>query len=71
LYGSGGARLQSGADKKLSVTVGPLSAVVYRARRALEPSRSAPSIALAEPGTLRDRAEIGATVGGDGFAEAA
>jgi alpha-amylase len=69
LYGSGPARLVSGADKRLGLTVEPLSAVVYRATKPLERSLQAPAISLADPGELRDRAEVRATVGGDGFAE--
>ncbi len=69
LYGGGERWVRSGSDKRLGVTVPPLSAVVYVATRRIERSRRAPSIALKELGTLRDRAEIGATVGGDGFAE--
>jgi glycosidase len=69
VYGGGPPRLWTGADKRLALTVGPLSAVVYRAVRPLERSRSAPPIALADPGPLRDRAEVRADVGGDGFAE--
>jgi glycosidase len=69
LYGDGEPRLESGSDKRLSVTVPPLSAVVYEATRRIERSPSAPVITLKELGTLRDRAEIGANVGGDGFAE--
>jgi hypothetical protein len=49
--------------------VGPLSAVVYRAAEPLERSRQAPAVTLADPGSLRDRAEIRADVGGDQFAE--
>jgi glycosidase len=70
VYGSGASQLRSDGDRKLSVAVGPLSAVVYRADRRLERSRRAPSISLREPGAeLRDRAEIGADVGGAGFDE--
>src|SRR4051794_14486622 len=69
LYGNGAARVRTGADRKLSLTVGPLSAVVYKASRRLGRSRRAPSIELEQPGALRDRAEIRATVGGDRFAE--
>ena len=69
LYGTGPARLLSGADKRLGVTVEPLSAVVYRAAEPLERSHRAPAISLADPGELRDRAEVRAEVGGDGFAE--
>jgi alpha-amylase len=69
VYGSGAGELSSGTDRRLGLTVGPLSAVVYRAVRPLDRSREAPAIALASPGALRDRAEVGATLGGDGFAE--
>jgi glycosidase len=69
LYGSGPERLVSGADKRLGLTVEPLSAVVYRATKPLERSHRAPTISLADPGELRDRAEVRAGVGGDGFAE--
>jgi len=69
VYGAGSQQLQTGADKRLSLTAGPLSAVVYRAERPLDRSRSAPPITLADPGALRDRAEVRADVGGDGFAE--
>jgi hypothetical protein len=69
VYGSGPQRLRSDAGKLLGVTVGPLSAVVYRAADPLERSRRAPAVALAAPGSLRDRAEIRADVGGDQFAE--
>jgi alpha-amylase len=69
LYGTGPARLVSGADTRLGLTVEPLSAVVYRATKPLERSHRAPAISLADPGELRDRAEVRAEVGGDGFAE--
>jgi len=69
VYGSGPQRLRSDTGKLLGVTVGPLSAVVYRAADPLERSRRAPAVALAAPGPLRDRAEIRADVGGDQFAE--
>jgi alpha-amylase len=69
VYGSGPERLRTDAGKRLDLTVAPLSAVVYRATRPLERSRRAPSVTLANPGPLRDRAEIRAQVGGDQFAE--
>jgi glycosidase len=70
VYGSGAARVRSDRDKRLSVSVGPLSAVVYRAQERLERSHRAPGISLREPGgALRDRAEIRADVEGDGFNE--
>jgi alpha-amylase len=69
IYGGGERWLKSGSGKRLRVTVAPLSAVVYEATDRLERSRRAPSVALKALGTLRDRAEVGADVGGDGFAE--
>jgi alpha-amylase len=69
VYGSGPQRLRSDAGRLLDVGVGPLSAVVYRASEPLERSRHAPAVTLAAPGSLRDRAEIRADVGGDQFAE--
>jgi alpha-amylase len=69
VYGTGPGRLESGDDRRLAVTVPPLSAVVYRAAEPLPQNRFAPSISLGEPGVARGRAEIGAHVGGEGFAE--
>jgi alpha-amylase len=70
VYGRGGAgRVTTAADKSLRVTVGPLSAVVYRAAQRLPLSSDAPSVAIEVPDELRDRAEIRATVSGDGPAE--
>ena len=62
--------VRSDRDSRLSVTVGPLSAVVYRAKRPLAHVHRAPSISLRDPGDqMRDRAEIRADVSGDGFNE--
>jgi alpha-amylase len=69
VYGAGPERLRSHAGRRLSLTVGPLSAVVYRAVEPLERSRRAPAITLADPGSQRDRAEVRAEVAGSGFAE--
>ncbi|HXS45297.1 MAG TPA: alpha-amylase family glycosyl hydrolase [Solirubrobacteraceae bacterium] len=69
LYGSGEARVRTDAGKRLSVTVGPLSTVVYRSTHEVEAGRSTPSISVATVGDERDRAEVRADVGGDGFAE--
>lgn len=69
VYGAGPERLRSDAGRRLGLTVGPLSAVVYRAAEPLERSRHAPAITLADPGSQRDRAEVRAEVAGDGFAE--
>jgi glycosidase len=70
VYGSGAQRLRSDGGKRLGVTVGPLSAVVYRATEPLERSSHAPAVTVALPNpALRDRAEVRAAVDGDGFAE--
>ncbi|MEY2513078.1 MAG: hypothetical protein QOJ89_436 [bacterium] len=72
VYGVGAQALHSGADKRLQVTVPPLSTVVYRSAQPIPPSAGAPSIAIAEPadgGSGRDRLEVRADVGGDSFYE--
>jgi hypothetical protein len=69
VYGVGTRDLQTGADRGLTVTVEPLTTVVYRATARLPRSLVAPSVVLADPGLLRDRALVQATVGGSGFAE--
>ncbi|HWT24212.1 MAG TPA: alpha-amylase family glycosyl hydrolase [Solirubrobacteraceae bacterium] len=69
VHGAGAEVVDTAADRTLSVSVEPLSAVVYRAARRLPLPQVAPSITLASPGPLRDRAEIRAAVGGAGFAE--
>ena len=69
VYGDGPGRLRSGRDRDLDVTVGPLSAVVYRAEKRIPRSRRAPSVALDVPATGRDRLEVGADLGRDTFSE--
>ena len=69
VYGSGPDRLLTSANRQLDVTLGPLSAVVYRAKRHIPRSRSAPSIALDVPAEGRDRLEVRANLGADSFAE--
>ena len=49
VYGSGPVRLRSDRAKRLTVTVPPLSAVVYALDGRIPRSRRAPSIALARP----------------------
>jgi hypothetical protein len=69
LYGSR-ARLRSDSAGHLSVTVPPLSAVVYRAEDHVARSKRAPGISLRLPsGPARDRAEITAEVDGSSFYE--
>ena len=65
VYGEGPARIRSGRDGRLTVTVGPLSAVVYRAKDRIERSRKAPPISLTTPASGSDRLEVRANVAGD------
>jgi alpha-amylase len=70
VWGSGPQRLRTRGDRRLDVTVAPLSAVVYRAKKKIPRSHSAPSIAVAPSGSaVRDRYEVGADVGGSAFNE--
>jgi alpha-amylase len=69
LYGSGRARLRTDSARRLGLSVGPLSTVVYRASRRVEAGGAAPSIAVRTVGDVRNRAEVRAEVGGSGFAE--
>jgi hypothetical protein len=69
VYGSGPRRLHSGSDKRLKVTLDPLSAVVYRAKERIPKSHSAPPISLDVPAEGRDRLEVKANVSGDSFYE--
>jgi alpha-amylase len=69
VYGDGPSRLRSGRDKRLDVTVGPLSTVVYRSKKHIPRSHSAPPISLVVPADGRDRLEVSADVAGDSFYE--
>jgi alpha-amylase len=69
VHGRGPARLLSGGDRHLDVTLAPLSTVVYRANKHVPRSKAAPSIALDVPAEGRDRLEVGADLGSDAFAE--
>jgi alpha-amylase len=69
VYGDGPDWLRSGSDKRLDVAVGPLSTVVYRAKRHIPRSHAAPPIALDVPAEARDRLEVRADVAGDSFYE--
>src|SRR4051794_13048763 len=51
VYGDGPGRRRSGGDKHLDVTLAPLSTVVYKAKRHIPRSRSAPSVSLDVPAT--------------------
>ena len=69
IYGEGPDRLRSGSDKRLDVTVGPLSTVVYRSKKHIPLSHAAPPVSLVVPAQGRDRLEVRADVAGDSFYE--
>jgi glycosidase len=69
VYGSGARRLETDGDRRLHVTVAPLSAVVYEAHGRIPRSKAAPSISLTAPDEGRDRVDVGAAVDGDSFYE--
>jgi alpha-amylase len=72
LYGDGPARLKSGADAALTVTVPPLSAVVYAMDGRIPGSKAAPAVAVtgaAPAEDARGRMRVTAGVGGSSFAE--
>jgi pullulanase-type alpha-1,6-glucosidase len=67
LYPSAGTMLQTAADTALSVTVPPLSAVVFKARHPLPKPTAAPGISIVKPGAgeaVATRAEVVANVDG-------
>ncbi|WP_405013645.1 pullulanase-type alpha-1,6-glucosidase [Kitasatospora sp. NBC_01539] len=68
IYPAAGAKATTGADRKLTVTVPPLSSVVYKAKGKLAKPAAAPQITLQAPadgstGTVT----VGAGVPGGGF----
>ena len=70
LYPTKLAPLVSGSDGTLNVTVPALSAVVYRAKNRLPASPAAPALEITSPNedsVVRDRFEISAAAGTDGF----
>jgi alpha-amylase len=72
IYGDGPASLSTDAEKRLTVTVPPLSAVVYALDGRIPRSDRAPDIALEEPAPAaasRGRVEVRADVGGSSFYE--
>ncbi|OLT06071.1 hypothetical protein BJF77_16010 [Kocuria sp. CNJ-770] len=71
LYGTDGKdKRKSGKDARLDVEVAPLSTVVYRAGRALDPEQEAPQVRLQAPDLGADgRTELRADVPGRGFAQ--
>jgi hypothetical protein len=72
VYGDGPADVKSGADGALTLTVPPLSAVVYASAGRIPASDSAPSVALDPPApadVARGRMHVSASVGGSSFYE--
>ncbi|MBC6460909.1 pullulanase-type alpha-1,6-glucosidase [Actinomadura sp. HBU206391] len=66
--GPGGAAVTTAADRTLTATVPPMSAVVFQARKALAAPSAGPSVSITLPGDrLSGRPEIRAGVPGDGF----
>ncbi|WP_258061053.1 alpha-amylase family glycosyl hydrolase [Arthrobacter sp. 4R501] len=75
IYGSTGAgadEVNTSADGKLTVTVPPLSAVVYQSSGRIPHSKAAPAVALQEPAAApadNGRINVTADVGGASFYE--
>lgn len=72
IYGDAAAESRTDADGNLTVTVPPLSAVVYKSSGRIPHSKAAPSVALQEPAPAagdNGRLRIGADVGGKSFYE--
>ncbi|GAA2620134.1 hypothetical protein GCM10010399_59070 [Dactylosporangium fulvum] len=72
VYGDGPARVKSAPDGRLTLTVPPLSTVVYELNGRIPRSKAAPSISLAAPvpsAEARGRMQVTANVGGSSFYE--
>ncbi|OFI39327.1 alpha-amylase [Arthrobacter sp. SW1] len=72
IYGDAAKQLTTAADSTLTVTVPPLSAVVYRAVDKLPVSTAAPAVALGKPATSAadsGRIKVGAAVESSAFNE--
>ncbi|TQF05708.1 pullulanase-type alpha-1,6-glucosidase [Kitasatospora acidiphila] len=68
IYPATGQRLTTGADRQLTVTVPPLSSVVYQAAAKLAPSPATPAITPVMPADgSTGQVTLGAQVSGDGF----
>jgi alpha-amylase len=62
LWGDGPRSLRSGGDRSLTVTVAPLSAVVYRAEHKMDKPRSVPDVTLNVADEVSNRPEVSAVV---------
>ena len=72
VYGAGPARISSAADRRLTVTVPPLSTLVYASAGRIPVARSAPAVSLAAPAPAaqsRGRMQVSADVAGSSFYE--
>ena len=72
IYGDGARSVRSDRDGRLTVTVPPLSTVVYRLDGRIPRSHSAPHISLDAPAPAaesRGRMQVSASVGGSSFNE--
>ncbi|MFC7531929.1 alpha-amylase family glycosyl hydrolase [Actinoplanes sp. GCM10030250] len=72
VYGSGQGRVTTGTDRRLTLSVPPLSAIVYASDGRIPPSKAAPAVTLAAPAPAtesRGRMRVEATVAGSSFYE--
>ena len=72
IYGDASAEVKTAADGKLTVTVPPLSAVVYESAGRIPHSKAAPAVTLQEPATSAEdnsRVRVAADVDGSSFYE--
>ncbi|MFG1993997.1 alpha-amylase family glycosyl hydrolase [Actinoplanes sp. NPDC048988] len=71
VYGSGPATVRSAGDRTITVTVPPLSTVVYASSGRVPPSKAAPAVSLGRPTPSESpsRMRVPATVAGSSFAE--
>jgi alpha-amylase len=72
VYGTGPDRLRTGAGPGLTVTVPPLSTVVYASTGRIPASQAAPAVTLAQPvpaAESRARMQVSADVAGSSFYE--
>ncbi|MFF5075810.1 alpha-amylase family glycosyl hydrolase [Actinoplanes sp. NPDC000266] len=71
VYGVGPATVRSATDRSLTVTVPPLSTVVYASSGRIPPSSAAPAVSLGRPtpSATPSRMRVPATVAGSSFAE--
>ncbi len=70
VYGNAAEAAKTSADGKLTVTVPPLSAVVYQSSGRIPHSKAAPAVALQEPAAApgdNGRLKVTADVGGSSF----